>query len=216
MKYSTKNMVALTTDMCELACLNGPLNTHFDPGHKDIVVVTGENATGKSFIRRLYYTILKQMKLEVIHLSQQGRSSSGIPAAMIYGDESYNSTGYLTALTVVNGIKNCQKREHEHYIIWDEPDIGLSEKYSGAVGVKIREFVENIPALTKGVVVISHSKPLIRQLLPLNPSHLRVGGCSDLKTWLNTVDEPGNLEDLFARNEKVYDEIAALIKASNK
>lgn len=218
--FDCKNMITMTQSMMsELSYLktsedeSGPVQATFDPGHERFVLITGENATGKSFLRKLYHSVMKKEKIEVIHLSQQGRSSSGIVHGMVYGDESCNSTGYLTSRLITTGISTCRKRETPHYIIWDEPDIGLSEGYAGGVGIKIREFIENIPELTKGVVVISHNKALVRQLLPVKPSHLRLGGCPDLTTWLSTLSEPIDIESLENRNRIIYKEIQEIINS---
>jgi hypothetical protein len=218
--YNLKNMVTLTKSMvANLAFiksdddLEAPITAKFDPGNTQLVLITGENATGKSLFRKMYYSILKSInKIEVIHLSQQGKSSSGIPSALIYGDESYNSTGYLSARTVVTGIKTCRERENSHYIIFDEPDIGLSDSYAAAVGIEIRKFVENLPEMTKGVVIITHNKTLVKQLLPVNPSHLRLGDCPDLNSWLTKETEPGNIEDLFTRNNEIFQSVLKLTK----
>jgi hypothetical protein len=185
-------------------------------GHKQNLIITGENATGKSFIRRLVYVICKQENIELIHLSQQGRCTTGIPSAMIYGDESYNSTGYNTSTTIMGGINTCNNRDKDHFILWDEPDIGLSEKYSAGVGVAIRGFVENIPAHTRGSIVITHSKSLVRQLLPLNPTHLRLGDTLSLNDWLREIPEPGDLDELKKRNHAMYLKINEIINTKNK
>lgn len=197
--------------MDELLYFHGPIDAKFDIGNEKLVIVTGENATGKSFIRRIYQSAIKLKKQEVIHLSQEGRSSSGIARAFVYGDESYNSTGSNTAHTITTGINTCQGRENPHYIIWDEPDIGLSEKYAGGAGVAIRKFVENLPKFTQGVVVITHSKALVRQLLPINPSHLRLGGCPKIEEWINRVEEPGDLEELRERNHNTFRAIQSIL-----
>ena len=219
-QFEYKDMVTMTKSMMsELSYFKtseeevGPIKATFDAGNTQFVLVTGENATGKSFVRRLYHSVMAQKKIEVIHLSQQGRSSSGIVHAMVYGDETYNSTGCLTSRLITTGIKTCQGRETPHYIIWDEPDIGLSASFAGGVGVLIRKFVENLPKMTKGVVVISHNKDLVRQLLPVNPSHLRLGDCPDLTTWLNTFSEPADIETLEKRNYDTYKAIQGILNS---
>lgn len=222
-KFNYRDMITLTKSMLsELSYFKcdsteaGPITAVFDEGHDRFVVVTGENASGKSFVRKLLYSIIKQKKMECIHLSQQGRSSSGIASSLIYGDESYNSTGYLTSRLIITGINTCRGREEPHYIIWDEPDIGLSDGYAAGIGVEIRKFVETLPDLTKGVIVITHSKALVRQLLPINPSHLRLGGCPSLNSWLNSVTEPLDLKSLSERNELIFKSIQAILNdASN-
>lgn len=215
--FNYKNMITLTQSIIDtlLYFNDGPIKVNFNSGHEKLVVVTGDNATGKSFVRRVYHAVIKLTNNEVMHLSQEGRCSSGIPAAMIYGDESYNSTGYLTSCTVSTGIRSCKERTTPHYIIWDEPDIGLSEKYAGGVGVEIRKFVENLSEYTKGVIIITHSKAIVRQLVSLNPSHLRVGDCLDLKTWLNRIEEPGSLEELEERNHTIFKAIQKILDSKD-
>lgn len=217
--FDYKNMITLTQSIVQNLSYfddDGPIKVAFDSGHDKLVIVTGDNATGKSFIRRVYHAVIKLTKDEVMHLSQEGRCSSGIPSALIYGDESYNSTGFLTSCTVSTGIRSCKERTTPHYIIWDEPDIGLSEKYAGGVGVEIRKFVENLSEYTQGVIVVTHSKAIVRQLVSLNPSHLRVGGCPDLKTWLNRFEEPGSLEELEERNHTVFRAIQKLLDSKER
>ena len=212
LKFSCTNVITLVESMIENLSYFDVIKATLTTGHKQNLIITGENATGKSFIRRLVYLVCKQEKVELIHLSQQGRSTSGIPSALIYGDESYDSTGYNTSTTITCGITTCNNRDSDHFILWDEPDIGLSEKYAAGVGVAIRGFVENIPKHTRGSIVITHSKPLVRQLLPIGPSHLRLGDTMTLNDWLNETPEPGDLNELSERNHAMYHAINKIIK----
>jgi hypothetical protein len=191
------------------------INVNFTEGGKyPIIVMTGENATGKSFFRRLLQVSLKKYgNIECIHLSQEDRTYSGnCFRGFIYGDENLESTGQITGRTIVNGIATCNSRETKHTIIWDEPDIGLSDAYSAGVGVKIKEFVENISELTFGVIVITHSKHLIRQLLPLNPHHLRFGDNKSLDSFLNESVEPKNIDELGDKAFETFRKISAIMK----
>lgn len=180
-------------------------------GKYPIVVMTGENATGKSFFRRLLQTSLKKYgNIECIHLSQESRTKGGCFNAFLYGDENWESTGQITGRTVVTGVNTCNSRDTKHAIIWDEPDIGLSDEYSAGVGVKIREFVENISELTFGVIIITHSKHLIRQLLPLNPHHLRFGDNKSLDSFLNESVIPKNIDELGDKANETFRKISAI------
>lgn len=214
-KINTSNIIKMTQSLLsELSYFeeDGPIKANFTEGHEKILIITGENASGKSFIRRLIQLSCKQEKVELIHLSQEARTMGWITSAFVYGSESYDSTGYNSSNTITTGISTCQSRESDHYILWDEPDIGLSERYSGGVGVAIRKFVENLPKHTRGCVVITHSKALVKQLLSLNPSHLRLGDDLSLNDWMNEIAEPGDLKELQEKNHKMFRLINEIIK----
>jgi len=182
-------------------------------GNYPVVVLTGENAMGKSFLRRLYQVMIKSYaKIECIHLSQQGRSSGSFPSAFIYGDESWESTGQITSRTITTCINTSASREDKNAIIWDEPEIGLSDSYAAGAGLKIREFIECNNENLFGVIVISHSKYLIKQLLPLNPHHLRVGDNKSLDSFLNETVEPKNIEELSVKAVEMFRKIEKIIK----
>ena len=213
MEFDCSNLVTLINDMLNLSYFDDEIiKASFTPENKTLLVITGENATGKSFVRRLVQSICKLEKIELIHLSQEGRSRSGIVSSLIYGDESNNSTGYLTSNLITTGINTCQKRTSKHFIFWDEPDIGLSDKYAAAVGIKIKEFVENLPNLTTGVIVTTHRKCLVYQLLPLKPSLLRLGDKKTLRQWFDEVIKPGDLNELSEKNNKLFEQIQKILK----
>jgi ABC-type transport system involved in cytochrome c biogenesis ATPase subunit len=43
----------------------GPIEAKFDVGNHKLVLITGENATGKSFVRRLYCGLLRRVVLRL-------------------------------------------------------------------------------------------------------------------------------------------------------
>ena len=174
-----------------------PIEAEFDKGKGRLLIITGENASGKSFLRRLFTIAYRENKVEVMDVSQQRRVGGGFSSAFIFGDESWESTGYLSGKAVQGGIETCQNREKPHVIIWDEPDIGLSESYASGVGLIIQAFILKLPKHTKAVIVTTHSRPLLSQLVDLEPHHLRLGGHPPLKEWLSsTVVKPKDLDDL--------------------
>ncbi len=140
----------------------------WDKGTSRLVLVQGENAGGKSFFRRLLRAVTAPPRAgrgydappsaggpfpipEIIHLSMQGRTDNGvgmmpIARAMVYGDESWHATGVLTASTIEGAIKTATGRDHGVSIYWDEPDIGMSAAAAAGAGVRIREFVDTLPA----------------------------------------------------------------------
>ena len=192
---------------------NPPLQAAFDDRSSKLLIITGDNASGKSYVRKLIcFALKKYSKIEPMHVSQQGRCTEGFMRAFMYGDESYESTGVISCKAVEGGINTCKSRENPHCIIWDEPDIGLSDDYAAGMGVKLREFIEGLPELTWGVVISTHSKVMVQQLVELDPSHLRLGGCPDLKAWLESKPTPKSLEELAERSHAVFRAISGIQK----
>jgi hypothetical protein len=214
LNFDVSNVITMTDGiMSDISYfVEGILKARFDKGHEKMLVITGENATGKSFMRRLYHIVCKKEKIEFIHISQESRVDGGVMSAFVYGSENWESTGYISSKTILNGISTCQSRDNDHFILWDEPDIGLSEKYAGAAGVAIKKYVENISNYTRGCIVITHSKPLVKQLLPLHPSYLRLGDNLCLNDWINKDQEPGDLKELGENNIKMFKSISSIMK----
>ena len=162
------------------------------PGTSKIVLVLGDNAGGKSFFRRLVRLVTHaggQAKVgphpveEFIHLSMESRTSTGmgmdrISRVLVYGDESEDSTGQLTATIVEGGIKTAEKRDNSIILYWDEPDIGMAAAAQAGVGVRIREFASNLPEHVEAVFITTHSPILVAQLLKAeeSPHYIFLGG----------------------------------------
>ena len=169
-----------------------------EPGDSRLLVVTGENASGKSFFARVFEAYSRKDNIECMRVGMEKRTTSGIVKVLMFGDESNESTGLITLRTLQSGVQTCRGREHEHFLVLDEPDIGLSEGYQLAAGEFIARFVSDMPDLTQGAVVITHSRRILRQLLPLKPHHVR---CGDTRTLLSVVEEEPKaktIEDLLA------------------
>lgn len=170
------------------------------PSHgSDFVVIVGENASGKSLFRRLLSTIAHKTKTETMAISMEGRKTMYGPAsAFVYGDESYDATSKNSAQTVLAGIRTCEKRDSSHIIIWDEPDIGLSESWAKSMGITFKAFAENLPQNTLSAVVITHSKPLLRKLLKVDHHFIYLGSQKiiSLEEWLKFSPKVLPLEEL--------------------
>lgn len=189
------------------------------PGESKLVVISGDNASGKSFMRRLVSVACHQEKIEAIALSQesrQGGMGNDIVRGLIYGTEHEMSTGHNSANVVVTAIRTSQGRTHKHIIFWDEPDIGLSDEYAAGCGKKMAEFLKEPPEHLFAAFVVTHRKALIRQLVKLNPWHLRLGKEMTLQGWLSrrvVPVDPQNLKDeglaRLRRISKILDGVRA-------
>lgn len=189
---------------------------HRKDGKGKLVVVLGENAGGKSFFRRLVQSICGKTGVECMHLSMEGRTkiSYNPVSVFLYGDEQTNATGANSAYLITGGIKTCRKRESKHVIFWDEPDVGLSDDWAAGSGQLICKFAQEMPEKTMAAFVVTHSKALVRELLPANPFYLYMGLDSSkapntIQDWLGRPVCPRNPEEL---KELSYNRFMAIKK----
>lgn len=207
----------------------------YTPGGSRLVLVLGDNAGGKSLFRRVIQQATHRGQKggfgepeiprgkfpvrEFIGLSMQTRTRGGVVSSMLYGDESYHSTGELSARTTEMGIKTVSEREHTTILYWDEPDIGMSGGAAAGAGITIREFVaQGMAPLCEAVFVTSHSPALVRQLAPLNPHYVFVGdanGPKDLDAWFKYQENPTPIlpEDLAAMSLKRFLQVRDVLNA---
>ena len=180
------------------------LHVSYQPGDSRLLVLTGDNATGKSFFLRLYQALCYQSKIECLRVGMERRTQGGMERVFMYGDESWDSTGNISAKCLLGGIQTCKNRKNPHYIIFDEPDTGLSEGYQYAMGLYIAKFMDELPKKTKGVFISTHSRYLARPLLEYHPHHLRFGDTSTLAQWAEQEPKLKSLEDLLSLKEKAH------------
>ena len=174
---------------------------HWAKGSCNLAVVLGENASGKSFLRRCAHSICQHLGIEFLGISMELRYSGGIERAFIFGDENTDATGVISLRTVLTGISTCRSREKPHVMCWDEPDLGLSDNAAAGVGLAIAEFIRRPGEHTKAIIVMTHSRALVEQLLPLDPHYVYLGCDPDkapatLADWLKQPIVPADLEAL--------------------
>jgi len=188
----------------------------FIPGKGKLLVAVGDNATGKSFFRRIVQSVCKRTGIECIHLSMEARRNIAYNPglAFVYGSEDYQSTGVNSANTVLGAIQTSKDRENRHVIFWDEPDIGLSDDWSASAGVEIKAFMEAAPGPLVAAVVVTHNKALLRQLLPLNPHFLHFGEDppTSLSEWLEKPIRIRPLSELEEEGHRRFRLIQSILK----
>lgn len=193
---------------------DAPIQHHWVRGRGPLVVVVGDNATGKSFLRRMVRALCDGRKVEHMGVSMEFRQYGGMARALVYGDESWQATGICSINSVLGGISTCRKREHDHVIFWDEPDLGLSDSYAAGMGRTLLEFASDPPEKTRGIFITSHNKRLLAELRPAKPHFVQFGGkCASLDEWLGRDAEPKRIEDLGDEALARFRRLDALIRA---
>ncbi len=191
-------------------------------GREPLVVMVGDNASGKSFARRCVQAVSHKDSIESIHISMERRAGADVTGGIrgfIYGTEAGKSTGENSVGTVLGGIRTCQGRESPHVMFWDEPDIGLSDSWAAGVGVAIRKFVETPPRHTVAVFVVTHSKALVEQLVDFDPTYVHFGdgeAPGTLKAWLKAPVVVRDIEQLAVQSRSRHVRIQKILDRAQK
>lgn len=225
-KVTTKGLIKEALSLEYFQTIKGEVAipvTYF-PGKGPLVLAVGDNASGKSFFRRIIQGCCGLSNFECIPLSMEGRRNVAYnPAScFVYGSEDYQSTGQNSSETVLGAIRTTRAREKPHVLFWDEPDFGLSESWSASMGVEIANGMttEVNPNLIAAFVV-THSRPLMKPLIALSP-HVLIfdeGSPTSLQEYLDrpiVIRPLQELKDLSHQRFKRIQKVLDLRKAKRK
>ena len=198
----------------------GPLFAGWTKRKSNLVVIIGDNATGKSFFRRIIQSLCAYRctpKVECIHLSMEGRtggnSSFPIARAMIYGDETYNATGQLSSHVISTALKTAGGRDTPHVLFFDEPDVGLSDEYAMGAAKEIYTVANYLPE-TKAIFVVTHRTSMVRTLLRADP-HVLIFGKERPATaeeWLERPLKAKSIKELEERGHALFKALLPMLK----
>jgi len=183
-----------------------PFRARMQAGDARLVVVVGQNASGKSIMHKMVAGIAHAHGIEPISLSIRERTGSNeSPGSMrrqfMYGSEHLDSTGNTTLRTTMKAFDTLEKRTAAAMVLLDEPEQGLSEGFAHAFGELIGRRAATPGPVACGTMVISHSRALVRGLragLGSPPGFVVTGdGPDTMDEWLN-ADETRTVDELLA------------------
>ncbi|AFU88114.1 putative ATPase domain protein [Caulobacter phage CcrColossus] len=172
-------------------------------GDERLVVIVGENASGKSLLfRSMAAWVKKDYKVTGITISIRERTDSTVPfrRSFMFGEESEKSTGANSFQVIEAGLRNAEGGGHgQTLLMLDEPEIGLSDGYARALGEYLGQRALTLTDACQGLVVVTHSHSLVRgavEGLKTAPTFVHVGSQpKPLDEWLGTT-EYRTVEDL--------------------
>jgi hypothetical protein len=195
----------------------GPLlQAKYIPGKSSLAVILGNNASGKSLLRRIISVKCGKAnpKIESMAISMQLRTSGLIQNAFIFGDESYESTGRISSSTVSVGIRSSKGRENPHIIFWDEPDVGLSDEAAAGIGLEIAKYAQEPAPTLQGMFVVTHRRVLVQYLLQVDPHIIFMGANppNSVQEWLDRPIIPSSSEALQEASHRALPSISKRLK----
>lgn len=189
-------------------------------GNKKIVLLIGDNMTGKSF----YNSIIQQFSSQFLkwhswNLNMKVRTSRSAYLAM----EEIVSTGAGSVSNVLLSIKNTIDRENskkDKLLILDEPTIGLSERFESAMGVFLSQEIKRISEIesVKGFILTTHSKRLVRKMLENQLDfcvYITGKKYQTLEDWLNDTEE-ATVEELLALSTQTMETYRNIVNFNEK
>lgn len=127
----------------------------------------GANGAGKSFYLRVLAQIAIAEGYEPLMVSMGLRTASGFHKCFMYSPfgDSQESSGLNSFVAVRGAMNTASAAGRKCLVILDEPDIGMSDGYAEALGEWLAAAVLKLQADGAGVMLCTHSKPLVRRYL---------------------------------------------------
>lgn len=179
----------------------------------NVVIIYGENASGKSLFSSIIEQCARSEKIGCRNACMRNRTSSGIEKAFIFGDEGSQSTGATSLSVAVKCLSNTLKEDKDALAILDEPDVGLSDYYTPALGKYIAEQMATAPEHV-GLVLVSHSKLLMKSFLDTYNKPVSTIGINtnlSLQDWINQSEE-ATMEELLSLKEKAHEKYISILR----
>lgn len=182
-------------------CLENIFNT-LDKIHcGQIHILTGENGSGKSLIVKTLQHHLNNeendVKVATWGMNKRAGIDDGTGMRAFIADTDWTCTSENS----LGMIKNILKQTNR-FIVIDEPEVGMGETLQASLGNWLSKQLPEVIKQNKGVLIITHSKHLVRNI---NCEHvfLNMQG-KDKETWLNEIPSVIDLDEFEARNLALF------------
>lgn len=177
-----------------------------------VVVVFGENASGKSLVLNNSYQHIgsyEETRVETFSVSMRMRTSESMGQGIMYMRERNSSTGASSVHAVTGVFRNAVERPHPVWIMLDEAELGLSDRYAASLGAYIAAMANTLPDHIRGVMVVSHSRVMLSRLLrdlETPPHEISMGENQSLAEYLaRPFEVEATVDDLEALLDRAHE-----------
>lgn len=165
----------------------------------NILLIYGDNAAGKSLFTYILEATAKEENIPVRSASMSNRTKSGVEKAMLFGNESEESTGETSLRVALLSLDNTLQDDAKTTClsILDEPDIGLSFRYTTALGQLIVQKANQMNQ--SGIVIVSHNKDLVHSIMTHYQKPISMIGINtnlNYNDWIKSLT-PASVDELL-------------------
>lgn len=140
-----------------------------------ITVLTGDNASGKSLIRKLLWqSVCEQTNDDrkpaqaIVDMSMERRTGSYASLGALSGifrDDSWVATSVASIRFIENITHYTEEKQiNKRYLVFDEPEVGCGEEVQLGIANFINSKKEYFEKYTLGVLIITHSKHIVKNI----------------------------------------------------
>lgn len=186
-----------------------------------ITILTGNNASGKSLIRKVLWQRIKELvndgrgdRQYVWETSMERRTSQLSALGALSGafrDNEWIATSANTILSINRFFQTDS--ETKHYIVFDEPEVGCGEEVQLGIANKINEKSNFFKNDNLGLLIITHSRLIVKNTNC--DVFINLEGRTK-EEWLNREVVAKDIDELYEENNSFFSYLQNHIRNCNE
>ena len=182
-------------------------------GH--VTILTGDNGTGKSLIRKVLCSSLRNQEnddtIKIADISMEKRT--GLHAGLGGGGVFLRDVEWVAtsdnSLSFLYSLLNSAK---DRYLVLDEPELGMSQDLQKSIGVYLSKRIPETMKENRGMLIITHSREFVRSL---SVEHVFVNlQKKSEEEWLNESAKEIDLDDFRKKCDALFNLLRDHLKSS--
>lgn len=182
-------------------------------GH--VTILTGDNGTGKSLIRKVLCSSLRNQEnddtIKIADISMEKRT--GLHAGLGGGGVFLRDVEWVAtsdnSLSFLYSLLNSAK---DRYLVIDEPELGMSQDLQKSIGIYLSKRIPETMKENRGMLIITHSREFVRSL---SVEHVFVNlQKKSEEEWLNESAKEIDLDDFRKKCDALFNLLRDHLKSS--
>ena len=182
-------------------------------GH--VTILTGDNGTGKSLIRKVLCSSLRNQEnddtIKIDDISMEKRT--GLHAGLGGGGVFLRDVEWVATsdnrLSFLYSLLNSAK---DRYLVLDEPELGMSQDLQKSIGIYLSKRIPETMKENRGMLIITHSREFVRSL---SVEHVFVNlQKKSEEEWLNESAKEIDLDDFRKKCDALFNLLRDHLKSS--
>lgn len=182
-------------------------------GH--VTILTGDNGTGKSLIRKVLCSSLRNQEnddtIKIADISMEKRT--GLHAGLGGGGVFFRDVEWVAtsdnSLSFLYSLFNSAK---DRYLVLDEPELGMSQDLQKSIGIYLSKRIPETMKENRGMLIITHSREFVRSL---SVEHVFVNlQKKSEEEWLNESAKEIDLDDFRKKCDALFNLLRDHLKSS--